>query len=57
MAAFAKRLGVSISTLYRLEHAEQSATLRCVEQILNRLHCALDDIFLDEYRRHNGPDQ
>ena len=44
-AQFARKLGISASTLYRLENGEQSATLKRVEQIMARLGCSLDEIF------------
>ena len=44
-AEFARKLGISPSTLFRLENAEQSATLQVVERVTKRLKCALSDIF------------
>lgn len=44
-AAFSKKIGVSASTLYRLERAEQSVTLGKLEEILKRLKCTMDDVF------------
>jgi transcriptional regulator with XRE-family HTH domain len=44
-ADFAKRLGVTASTLYRLENAEQSITLRKLQEIMDRLKCGISDIF------------
>lgn len=44
-AAFARKIGVSASTLHRLERAEQSVTLGKLEEILARLKCSLDDVF------------
>jgi len=42
---FSRKLGISASTLYRLENGEQSATLTRLDQILSRLRCSLDDVF------------
>jgi transcriptional regulator with XRE-family HTH domain len=42
---FARKLGISVSTLYRLEQAEQSITLGKLEDIMDRLKCELSDIF------------
>ena len=42
---FARKLGVSVSTLYRLEQAEQSITLGKLEDIMERLKCDLTDVF------------
>jgi len=47
---FAKKLGVSKSTLYRLEGADQNTTLRTIEQLQTRLNCSAADL-LD---RHSG---
>lgn len=47
-AQFARRLGISASTLYRLEHGEQSITLERLEQIMMRLRCSIGDIFNEE---------
>lgn len=44
-AEFSKRLGLPLSTLYRLERGEQSITLRGLQQIMKRLKCRLSDIF------------
>jgi DNA-binding Xre family transcriptional regulator len=35
------------STLHRLENADQSITLRALQQIMKRLKCGLSDIFRD----------
>ena len=44
-AEFSRKLGLPPSTLYRLEHGEQSVTLRRLRQIMDRLRCRLTDIF------------
>ena len=44
-AAFAKKLGITPSSLFRLENGEQSATLRTVQQICERLGVTNHDIF------------
>jgi DNA-binding XRE family transcriptional regulator len=44
-AQFARKLGISPSTLFRLENCEQSATVQVVQRITERLHCTLADIF------------
>ena len=43
--AFACRLGVSQSTLQRLEMAEQNVGLDMLETICRRLHCEIGDLF------------
>ena len=45
---FAKKLGLSDSTLHRLELAEQNVTLKTLEQIVTRLRCTVSDIFDSE---------
>ena len=42
---FARKVGVSKSTLHRMELAEQNVTLDSLEQITRRLKCRLSDIF------------
>ena len=42
---FAKKLGLSDSTLHRLELGEQNVTLKTLEQIVTRLRCTVSDIF------------
>jgi len=44
---FARKLGLSDSTLQRLEMMEQNVTIDTVEQIVNRLRCTVSDIFRD----------
>ena len=44
-AAFARKLGITPSTLFRLENCQQSITLKTLQQILDRLKCSLTDIF------------
>ena len=48
-AQFARKLGVSESTLYRLENGEQSASLQLLQQIVDRLKSRLADVFKDEH--------
>jgi transcriptional regulator with XRE-family HTH domain len=43
-AVFAKRLGISASTLFRLENAEQSVTLGKLEDILGRLKTSVRNV-------------
>jgi len=44
-AAFARKLGITPSSLFRLENGQQSITLKTLQQIMDRLHCGLTDIF------------
>ncbi|HEY6169301.1 MAG TPA: helix-turn-helix transcriptional regulator [Verrucomicrobiae bacterium] len=44
---FARRLGVSESTCFRLEQGQQNATLRMIQHLMDRLRCSLWDIFED----------
>ncbi len=50
-ASLARTLGISESTLYRLINREQSATLRGVEAMLQRLHLSPADVFREEIHR------
>lgn len=53
-ADFAHKLGISHTTLSRLENSAQSVTLRTLQMILQRLNASLADIFGEEEvkRRH-----
>jgi len=42
---FARKTGLSDSTLHRLELGEQNVTLDTLEQICDRLKCSIADIF------------
>ena len=42
---FARKTGISDSTLHRLELAEQNITLDTLEQLSDRLKCSIADIF------------
>jgi transcriptional regulator with XRE-family HTH domain len=44
-AQFARRMGLSDSTLHRLELGEQNVTLKTLEQIARRLQCRVSDMF------------
>ena len=44
-AAFAKKLGITPSSLFRLENCQQSITLKTLQQIMDRLKCSWSDIF------------
>lgn len=44
---FARKTGLSDSTLQRLEMGEQNVTLKTLEQIVVRLKCSVSDIFED----------
>jgi transcriptional regulator with XRE-family HTH domain len=48
-AAFSKRVGLSHTTLHRLERGEHHLTLNKLETILTRLKVRLKDIFPDGY--------
>jgi transcriptional regulator with XRE-family HTH domain len=43
-AAFAKKLGITASSLFRLENGEQSATLKTLQQICDRLKVSASEI-------------
>jgi transcriptional regulator with XRE-family HTH domain len=44
-AQFAKSLGITPSSLHRLENGQQSITLKKLQQILGRMKCGLQDVF------------
>jgi transcriptional regulator with XRE-family HTH domain len=48
-ADFSKKVGVSYTTLHRIERGEHHITLNKLETILNRLKIKLKDVFPDEY--------
>jgi transcriptional regulator with XRE-family HTH domain len=43
--AFARKVGVSSSSLQRMEMGEQNVTLKMLEHLLKRLKCSLTDVF------------
>lgn len=53
-AKLALRLGIAESTLYRLINGNQSATLRAVENVLQKLGISPAEIFGDETHRKRG---
>ena len=48
-ADFAKKVGVSHTTLHRIERGEHHITLNKLETILGRLKVKLKDVFPEEY--------
>jgi len=44
-AAFSRKLGITASSLFRIERCEQSVTLGRLQQIMDRLKVDLADIF------------
>jgi transcriptional regulator with XRE-family HTH domain len=48
-AEFAKKVGVSHQTLFRIEHGEHRLTLDKLETVLVKLKIRLKDIFPDEF--------
>ncbi|MDX2081039.1 MAG: helix-turn-helix transcriptional regulator [Terrimicrobiaceae bacterium] len=47
LAQFAKKTGISDSTLQRLEISQQNITLDTLEMILEKMKCDLWDVFGD----------
>ena len=45
---FARKLGVSVATLSRLESAQQNVSLATLEKICTRLKCNIEDLFAGE---------
>jgi transcriptional regulator with XRE-family HTH domain len=48
-AQFGRKVGVSHTTLHRLERGEHHLTLNKLETIMTKLKIRLSDIFPDEY--------
>jgi transcriptional regulator with XRE-family HTH domain len=44
---FARKLGLSDSTLQRIEMMEQNVTIDTIQHIVDRLRCKVSDIFRD----------
>jgi transcriptional regulator with XRE-family HTH domain len=53
-AQLAKELGIAESTLYRLINGGQSATLRGVENVLQKLELSPADVFGEDIHRKRG---
>jgi DNA-binding Xre family transcriptional regulator len=47
LTAYARKLGISSSSLHRMEMGEQNVTLTTLERLLKRLKCSLTDVFDD----------
>jgi DNA-binding Xre family transcriptional regulator len=45
---FSKKVGISDSTLQRLEMGEQNVTLKTLELLTKRLNCSMGEIFPDK---------
>jgi transcriptional regulator with XRE-family HTH domain len=43
--AFARKIGISSSSLQRMEMGEQNVTLKTLEHLLKRLKCDVDEVF------------
>jgi len=42
---FSRKIGISSSTLHRLEMGEQNITLKTLEQLCSRFICKVSDLF------------
>jgi transcriptional regulator with XRE-family HTH domain len=47
-AAFGRKVGLSASTLFRLENRQQSITVQKLEQVLSRLKSTMGEVFPPE---------
>ena len=47
LSVYARKLGISSSSLHRMEMGEQNVTLNTLEQLLKRLKCRVGDVFED----------
>jgi DNA-binding Xre family transcriptional regulator len=45
LPAFARKLGISSSSLHRMEMGEQNVTLKTLEHLLKRLKCTISEVF------------
>lgn len=45
LPAYARKLGISSSSLHRMEMGEQNVTLKTLEHLLKRLKCRARDVF------------
>lgn len=45
---FARKTGISDSTLQRLEMGEQNVTLKTLEQLCERLKCSVSELFSED---------
>ncbi|MFZ1072202.1 MAG: helix-turn-helix transcriptional regulator [Verrucomicrobiia bacterium] len=48
-AQFARKTGLSDSTLHRLELGAQNVTLKTLEQICDRMKCRVSDLFNEKH--------
>jgi DNA-binding Xre family transcriptional regulator len=44
---FSRKVGISSSTLQRIEMMQQNVSIDTLQQIVNRLRCRMSDIFRD----------
>jgi len=44
---FARKVGLSSSSLHRIEMGEQNVTLKSLEHLLKRMKCKISDVFSD----------
>ena len=47
LPVYARKLGISSSSLHRMEMGEQNVTLKTLEQLQKRLNCRIADVFAD----------
>ena len=47
LSVYARKLGISSSSLHRMEMGEQNVTLNTLGQLLKRLKCRVSDVFDD----------
>lgn len=45
---FCRKLGISKSSLHRMEEGDQNTSLRTLEVLCSRLHCDIADLFPKE---------
>lgn len=47
LPAFSRKVGISSSSLHRMELGEQNVTLKTLEHLTKRLRCKVSDLFAD----------
>jgi transcriptional regulator with XRE-family HTH domain len=45
LTQFSRKMGISNSTLHRLEMGEQNVTLKPLEHLSDRFHCKISELF------------
>ncbi len=49
---FARRLGIDVATLNRLENKNENITLKTIQKMCNSLNCSVGDLFDESKKKH-----